>query len=347
MATIKKRKSKKHGTRYLAIVRRTGYPDTHKTFDTMQAAKDWAADLERDIRDRRTNPHALGNRKRLMDAVDTYLPKIEGSKNYKNTNRLLLWWKDKLGTALLSDLTAIGIDQALDGLSCQDPTKNRYLGALSGCLTFVSKSPYQWMPNGNPCRDVSRKSENKPRSRILTKPEFNTLLKHVSSSTKTARERQLPVYLKLAYATGRRRGELLKLRWVDYDAGEGVLYLMDTKTGDDQVAPLDAKTIKMLDKHRVDFDDGKNPYMFPGRLRNRATDFDELIRDAMRELFKPDRKGEMPVLHTIRHTVATELGDGGATEAQIMSVTGHKSSASVNRYVKKTVEAARTAQRKR
>ncbi|MBT6123680.1 MAG: tyrosine-type recombinase/integrase, partial [Halieaceae bacterium] len=64
-------------------------------------------------------------------------------------------------------------------------------------------------------------------------------------------------------------------------------------------------------------------------------------------LFKPDRKGEMPVLHTVRHTVATELGDAGATEAQIMSVTGHKSSASVNRYVKRTLEAARAAQAKR
>jgi hypothetical protein len=33
---------------------------------------------------------------------------------------------------------------------------------------------------------------------------------------------------------------------------------------------------------------------------------------------------------------ATELGDGEATEVEIMSVTGHKTSASVHRYVKKT-----------
>ena len=142
MATIRKRKSKNSGTRYLAIVRRTGYPETTKTFDTLQSAKDWTADLERDIRDRRTNPHALGNRKRLADAINIYLPKIEDTKNYKNTKRLLHWWKDKLGTTPLADLTAIGIDQALDGLSCQSPTKNRYLGALSGCLRFVSKAPY-------------------------------------------------------------------------------------------------------------------------------------------------------------------------------------------------------------
>lgn len=126
----------------MAIVRRTGYPETTKTFDTLQGAKDWTADLERDIRDRRTNPHALGNRKRLADAINIYLPKIEDTKNYKNTKRLLHWWKDKLGTTPLADLTAIGIDQALDGLSCQSPTKNRYLGALSGCLRFVSKAPY-------------------------------------------------------------------------------------------------------------------------------------------------------------------------------------------------------------
>lgn len=343
MATIRKRKSKKHGTRYHAIVRRTGYPDSRRTFDTFQAAKDWANDLERDIRDRRTNPHALGNRKRLLDAIDTYLPKIDQSKNYKDTARLLNWWKSQLGTTPLTDLTAIAIDQTLDKLNCQGPTQNRYVGALSGCLTFVSKAPYQWLPSGNPCRDVPRRSENKPRSRVLTKAEFNSLVKHVSTFTKTSREQQLPTYLKLAYATGRRRGELLKLRWVDYDDDAGVLYLLDTKTGDDQLVPLDPATVKLLNKHRAQFDDGDNPYMFPGRLRNRSTDFDQLIREAMRHLFKPDRKGEMPVLHT----VATELGDAGATEAQIMSVTGHKSSASVNRYVKRTLEAARAAQAKR
>ena len=350
MAQIRTIKGKQ-GTKYKAVVRRTGYKDEYRTFPTKTEAQEWASDLERDIRDRKVDPHRLAQRKRLMDAVDIYLPKIADTKNYKDSLRLCSWWKNKLGTSPLSDLTAISIDQCLGRLDCSGSTKNRYLGALSGCLSMVSKAPYGWL-DGNPCRDVPRRKEGKARERYLTKVEWNRLIKHVDTKAKNSidrdiRSKQLPAFLRLAYATGRRRGELLKLRWVDVDLDEGLLYLMDTKTGDDQVVPIDQDMADILKQHEKDHCIKGWPFLFRGRLRDKATSFDEVIRPALRELFPPDRKGEVPVLHSIRHTVATEMGEGGATEAQIMAVTGHKSSASVNRYVKKTVEAARTAQTKR
>lgn len=339
------------GAKFKAVVRCTGYPDTYQTFPTKRDAKEWAEQLERDIRDRKVDPHRLAQRMRLMDALDIYLPEIKGTKNFKDTNRLCNWWKIKLGTALLSDLTAVSIHQRLDTPSCSGSTKNRYLGALSGCLSHVSKAPYGWIA-GNPCRDVPRRKEGKARERILTEAEWNKLIKHVGKKAKKAiprdlRSKQLPTYLRLAYATGRRRGELLKLRWVDVDLEEGLLYLMDTKSSDDQVVPIKPETIELLKKHEEEYRVDGGVHLFSGRFKNKPTAFDEVLRPTLRELFPPDRNGEVPVLHSIRRTVATELGEGGATESQIMSVTGHKSSASVNCYVKKTVESARAGQAKR
>ena len=347
MAQIRTIKGKQ-GVKYKAVVRRTGYKDEYATFPTKTEAQEWASDLERDIRDRKVDPHRLAQRKRLFDAVDTYLPKIADTKNYKDSKRLCTWWKNKLGPTPLSDLTAISIDQYLDSMDCSGSTKNRYLGALSGCLSLVSKAPYGWI-QGNPCRDVPRRKEGKARERILTKTEWKALLKHVDQNAKKVRSndirsKQLPTYLRLAYATGRRRGELLKLRWVDVDLDEGLLYLMDTKSGDDQIVPIDQKMIEVLQRHEQEHRVDGWEFLFRGKMKNKPTDFDEVLRGMLRELFPPDRKGEVPVLHSIRHTVATEMGNKGATEAQIMAVTGHKSSASVNRYVKKTVEAARAAQ---
>jgi integrase len=197
----------------------------------------------------------------------------------------------------------------------------------------------------NPCKLVPRRKESKPRERVLTRDEWSALIEYVdieSQKHRSERWNQVPLYLRLSYATGRRRAELLNLEWVAVDLDKGILHLLDTKTGDDQSVPVDKAMVKRLKVHKHD-----GHYVFRGRFDDRPTDFDEIIREVFRELFPPDFRGEVPVLHSIRHTVATELGDGGATEAQIMAVTGHKSSASVNRYVKKTIEAARAAQAKR
>lgn len=342
---------RKNGSAWRAQVRRPGRPTQTETFDTKQDAQNWADGEELNIKLRRVDPQALAEKHYLSDVIELYRRKvIEGSKNEKDTTRLLAWWKKQLGSSPLSAIDAIGIDMCLDNLKCKEQTKNRYLGALSGCLTFISKTPYQYI-HGNPCKAVTRRKEGKARQRILTSSEMDTLFKAADmaaakTSTKT-QTKQLPTFLRLAYETGRRRGELLKLRWVDVDFDEGVLHLMDTKSGKDQESVIEPQVVEMLKQHETDFRKAGFKYIFRGRFPNKATSFDVVIAGLIKSLFEPDRYDEMPVFHSIRHTVATQMGDGGATEAQIMSVTGHSSSASVNRYVKKTREAAREGQSKR
>jgi integrase len=347
MATIRKRKSAATGAiAFQAVVRRQGYPDQRKTFSTLQAAEDWAYDIERDIRDRRVDPRALAERKTVRDAVQLYLGKMRGRhKSFKDTTARCEYFSSKIGGVALSNLTAVMIDEAVEAMDCSGPTKNRYLGAFSGCLEFVRKTPYAWI-TVNPVKAVTRRQEHKPRSRIITAGEWKALLAAADQQAigGSVRQQQLPTYLRLAYATGRRRGELLKLRWVDWDADEQVLWLLDTKTGDDQPIPVGDIEAALLSAHEQAFRLDRSPYIFPGTRPGGHTDFDEPIRTLLRQVCPPDRKGEVPVFHSVRHTVATELGVGGASEAQIMAVTGHHSSASVNRYVKKTVQAARAAQ---
>jgi|GEM_PF-1282705 len=177
MATIRRRKSIATGIiSFQAVVRRQGYPDQRKTFTTLQSAKDWAYDLERDIRDRRLDPRALGDRKTVRDAVELYLDKIQGRhKSFKDTKARCEYFKDKIGGVKLANLTAVMVDEAVDALDCSGPTQNRYLGALSGCLEFVRKTPYAWL-QFNPVKAVTRRQEHKPRARIISAEEWKALL---------------------------------------------------------------------------------------------------------------------------------------------------------------------------
>ncbi len=147
MATIRKRNSKSTGViAFQAVVRRQGYPDQRKTFSTLQAAEDWAYDIERDIRDRRVDPRALAERKTVRDAVQLYLGKMRGRhKSFKDTNARCEYFSSKIGGVALANLTAVMVDEAVDALDCSGPTQNRYLGAFSGCLEFVRKTPYAWI----------------------------------------------------------------------------------------------------------------------------------------------------------------------------------------------------------
>ena len=356
MSTITKRVQRKTGeTVYQAVVRKAGYPTKTKTFTTLDQAELWADRLELDIRDSRIDPRIVASRENLSGLVAMYLEEIRGvHKSFKDTESRLAYFTDRIGNTSLTKLTKDQIQAVLTGMTCGPATRNRYLGALSGCITHMSKTtddrPAVFVGD-NPCKLITRKQESGRRQRVLKKREWKELLAYVdaAAAAKGARMRakQLPTYLRLAYAIGRRRGELMKLTWdcIDYD--ERVIYLLDTKTGDDQETTFTKPIKKMLKQHEAEFRRDGSPFVFPGRLNHVSADFDELIRNAMRELFKPDLRGEVPVFHTLRHTAATELGEAGATETQIMAVTGHKSSASVNRYVKQTRKTNRAAQKLR
>ena len=62
--------------------------------------------------------------------------------------------------------------------------------------------------------------------------------------------KDLPAHLAplqaIAYDTGARKGELLKLTWADVDLNSGALVLHDTKNGEDRAVPLGKDAVKTL-----------------------------------------------------------------------------------------------------
>lgn len=143
----------------------------------------------------------------------------------------------------------------------------------------------------------------------------------------------------IAYDTGQRRGDIISLQWPQYD-GEG-LTVTQGKTGKRLWLPLSERTRNMLDGMErrsinilVSEATGK-PY--------KGEEFSRLFRK-----FRKRAGIEGVHFHDIRRTVASELGNRGATSTEISSITGHSHRSKViDVYVRPDREAAVRAFKKR
>jgi integrase len=78
-------------------------------------------------------------------------------------------------------------------------------------------------------------------------------------------------------------------------------------------------------------------WVFPSPLGDDApASFHSPFSDARKHagLDKRDARGEALVVHSLRHSAATEAGRNGATAFEIAALTGHRTLAMVQRYTK-------------
>jgi integrase len=119
-------------------------------------------------------------------------------------------------------------------------TMNRYKAALSAAYQGRDRSRMV-RAQGQPRRPVSAvaKESSHRFGRSLEDDERGAPAGRLRPSTWPG----LGVFVRVALATGARRGELLKLEWRDVDLKAGSILLRDTKNADDRRVPLigDAK----------------------------------------------------------------------------------------------------------
>jgi integrase len=143
-----------------------------------------------------------------------------------------------------------------------------------------------------------------------------------------------PIHIKdammLALYTGQRRSDLIKMEWSDYDGT--LIHVKQRKTGVELFIPVHPKLQQHLEKMKL------RPKAQRGWAQNRILlNFQghpwngETLRAAFkRHSAKIGLRGKM--LHGVRKTTASILGEIGCTVLQIMSITGHQSMKEVQRY---------------
>ncbi len=142
------------------------------------------------------------------------------------------------------------------------------------------------------------------------------------------REGRVPTWALTAYLLGRytsqRRGDILRLNWAAYDGR--TIRLRQSKTGTPLVIPAHERLKAHLDGLP------RTGLLICLSPTGKAWDPRNFTRELREALDKLGMRGVS--FHGLRHMAASALADAGASERQIMSVTGHSSPDSVSRYVR-------------
>jgi integrase/recombinase XerC len=191
----------------------------------------------------------------------------------------------------------------------------------------------------NPAKGVRTPKQDRKLPRHLRPGEVETLLEAVDDDAPLAcRDRAL---IETLYATGLRVGELVALDWIDLDLGARVLRVLG-KGGKERMVPFGHPAVAALEAWRHHWgsvrgaiDDGGEPVFLHhrgGRLSARS------VRRVLDRAVAAAALAAGVHPHTLRHTFATHLLEGGADLRAIQELLGHSSLATTQRYTHVDVE---------
>jgi integrase len=187
--------------------------------------------------------------------------------------------------------------------------------------SFYSWAVKEGLTESNPVIGTNRPAEPNPRDRVLSDDELADIWQALGES-------QFAAIVKLLVLTGLRRNEIGWLVWSEVDIANAVLRLPSerVKNGVPHTVHLSDTALNIIKAtpkrlHReILFGDGQGGYKGWGHAKDRL---DERIAEAR----KASKAKPMPawVLHDIRRTVATRLGDLGVQPHVVEAVLNHQS----------------------
>ena len=200
---------------------------------------------------------------------------------------------------------------------------------LAAIRTFYRHLVERGELEANPAELVSSPKKDSYLPKVLKPAEVAELLERIPGSTPLdMRDRAL---LELAYAAGLRAEELVNLdvRSLDADAEE---VRVEGKGGRTRVVPVGEHAWRALDRYlargRTVLNVGESEALFLSKTGRRLSTSD--VRRRMR--IQTRRAGISP--HTLRHSFATHLLEGGADLRAIQELLGHSSISTTQTYTR-------------
>ena len=140
---------------------------------------------------------------------------------------------------------------------------------------------------------------------------------------------QLPDYLKgvltMGYWTGMRKAEILRLPWNRVDPFNRLIFLEQTKNGEDRTLPLNDELYEMMLEQAKYKRDGC-PFVFH-RFGERIKSFGKAWRTACKNAGIEGR-----LVHDLRRTGVRNLIRAGVPQSVAMKISGHKDARFFSRY---------------
>jgi len=341
MATIKKYTLKNGKTNYHVVIRLRGEKTLCATFTKLTQAKIWAQDTESNIKLGRHIQMPESKKHTLEELVNDYIRheipkrKSEQDKYVKQ----LEWWKNKLGTCYLSNITPAKLSECkrlLETEPSQKPkngrttrtgaTVNRYLMILSSVFSYACEE-LNWLDE-NPMHKVRKNTEKPNKERYLSKDEISRMLEACDKfNIRTENyNKETRLFILIALTTGARYSEIMNLKWENVDLKHRKFYFMDTKNGENRGVPMSEDVLKGLEKFRKVRKINNNSLWATKdgkKLIDMRVRFYKVLELAKIKNFR---------FHDLRHTAASYLAMNGAQLIDIAAILGHKTMQMVKRY---------------
>ncbi len=301
-----------------ALVRRRGYPQQTRTFDTKAKAEDWASVLESEMARGVFVSRAEAENTTLREALDRYQREIvPGKKNADREGRRVKGLQARtlarrsMASIQGKDIAAFMQQRQAEGAG---PNTVRLDLALLSHLFNVARAEWGMASLANPVEMVRKPKLPGGRTRRLVDDELPRLLAaaHVYGG-------EIGPLITWAIETAMRRGEIAAMRWDHLDRKARVLLIPETKNGTPRRVPLSTAALGVLDG-------------LPRRIDGRVWG---MRPDSISQAFERVCKAagiEGLTFHDLRHEATSRLFEKGLNPMEVAAITGHKTLQMLKRY---------------
>jgi integrase/recombinase XerD len=167
--------------------------------------------------------------------------------------------------------------------------------------------------------------ERPRRSRALPKVLSKEEVQRVLNATRNTKHKLL---LWMIYSCGLRRSEITNIRLIDLDRDRSVLHIKEGKGRVDRIVPVSKKVWEKMDEYLGGYRPRK--YLFEGQSGGRYS-AESVYRVFKQALQSAGIKKDVGV-HSLRHSYATHLHEGGLDIRYIQELLGHRSTRTTEIY---------------
>ena len=329
MATFRKRSGS-----WQVIVKRKGFGQLSRTFDTKVDAEVWARQVEGEMDRGVFVSREEAENTTLSEALDRYereiIPGKKGSR--QEVSRVRFWKENPLSKRSLASIQGKDIashrnSRLQDGISPN--TVRLELAVISHLFTIAVK---EWGMAGlvNPVSQIRKPKLPQGRDRRLLPGELDRILSASDSPV-------LSALVRFAIEAGARRGEISRMNWDLVDLKKRTAILSETKNGEKRTVPLSTEAVRILSglARRID---GKVWGMRPDSitqafLRALARARKAYEKECEEKNEKPDPAYLLDLtFHDLRHEATSRFFEKGLNPMQVAAITGHKTLQMLKRY---------------
>lgn len=211
--------------------------------------------------------------------------------------------------------------------------------AVDKLLEFLNGQGMKNIPISTNFRLPVDKDERIRKIEVLTQNEIKELysaIEHTYTTVNFIRREQNHYQLKLifalAYGSGLRLSECLKIRFQDIDFERKTVFVEKGKNYKDRFVPMSAGVYRDLQDYIYNF---RNKQKVPHNrlfLRANKNDFNKMLKRLQNVCENEEIKQKRLSMHVLRHSIATHLLQNGMNIENISQFLGHSTLASTQIY---------------